>query len=806
MIRNYFIIAFRNLKRNAAYALINISGLAIGMAACLLIFLVVRYELSYNTFYPNYANIYHVATEDKTSDGIDYTPGIPYPALEALRTDLPQAKTGALFAAFGVQVTMPAAAGAENKKFIEDWGLFFADPEFAEIFSFKWLSGNASVLAEPNVIALTKSMAVKYFGDWKTATGKMIRLDNVMDVKVVGILEDTPSNSDYPLTMLGSLETIKNNKYYGYTTDWGSTTSNFQIFQLIAGKEEAEKVRKALEPLADKYYKNKGVNKRRNLLQPLSNIHFSQELPGFGDHITTRSTLLTLSLIGFFIILMACINFINLSTAQAVTRSKEVGVRKVLGSSRRQLFTQVMSETLLVVLVAAALALLMAWLALPYIKHIASISENLSFMNGQSALFILSTIIATTFLSGLYPALVVSGFSPAVALKNKIHSASIGGISLRRGLVVAQFAISQVLIVVTFVAMSQMNFIRTADLGFNKEAILLVGSSSDSSVVARHSAFKARLLQIPGVQLVSICSDAPSSDNNSATNFAFDHRPDENFSLYMKFGDPDYFKVFSLQFVAGMPYKAGDTSRKVVVNETLLQKLNMKDPQSAIGKQIRLGGGRWRSISGVVRDFKTNSLREQVKPMLIAQRVFFGHSHHSSIFSIKLHAANLKRTQEDVQKAWDKFFPEYAYNSAFMDESIAQFYRQEEQLSLLYKIFACLAVFISCLGLYGLVSFMAVQRTKEVGVRKVLGAGVASIVLLFSKEFTVLIALAFVIAAPLAWYFMNSWLDNFAYRVQIGWLVFVIALVSSMLVAWLTVGYKALRSAIANPVKSLRSE
>jgi putative ABC transport system permease protein len=367
--------------------------------------------------------------------------------------------------------------------------------------------------------------------------------------------------------------------------------------------------------------------------------------------------------------------------------------------------------------------------------------------------------------------------------------------------VVTQFAISQILIVTTIVAVSQMDFIRTADLGFDQEAVLLLPSSSDSAVMVKHAAFKQELLKIPGVRLVSICSDIPSSDNNSATNFAFNHKPDENFSLYLKFGDADYFKTFDLKMVAGEPYRMDDTSRKVVVNETLLRKLNVSDPQTAIGMEIRMGGGRWRKICGVVKDFKTNSLRETVKPLLIGIN-----KHHMGLFSVKLHTSSLKNSQDEIQKVWDKFFPDYAYSSSFMEEHIQSFYRQEEQMSLLYKIFASLAILISCLGLYGLVSFMAVQKTKEVGIRKVLGAGISNIVFLFSKEFTWLIAVAFVIAAPLAWYFMNSWLDNFAYRVHIGWTVFLIAILASMLVAWISVGYKALRAAVANPIKSLRTE
>lgn len=801
MISNYFKLAFRTLQRHKSYAFINVSGLAIGIASCLLIFLVVRYELNYNQNEPNVKRIYRVITQDKNEEGISYTPGIPFPALEALRTDFQGIKTGALFACFGAQVAIPSGTKNADKKFIENEGLFFCDQDYLTIFSYKWLSGGPSVLQKPNSIVLTRKMADKYFGDWKNAMGKQLKIDNLMDMKVAGILENPPLNSDFPATMFGSFITLKNNNYYEYTTDWGSTTSNFQVFMLLPPSVNEATVNKQLALVANKYYKNGHLNKRINILQPLEKIHFDTEIPGFGDHSTNKSTLLTLSMIGFLIIFMACINFINLSTAQAVKRSKEIGVRKVLGSNRSQIFLQVISETALIVLFSTLTGLLIAWLALPHIHHIISINEHLNIFSFQNISFLLLVMVIVTFLSGLYPAIVLSGFEPIRAIKNKISSASIGGISLRRGLVVTQFAISQILIIGTIVAISQMDFIRNADLGFNKEAILVISSSTDSSVLVRQKPFKENLLQIPGVKLVSLCSDVPSSNNNQSTNFAFDHQPDENFGLYTKFADADYFKTFDLKFAAGEAYIAGDTSGKVVVNETLLHKLNISEPTEAIGKQIRTGGGRWRTICGVVKDFKTNSLKEQVKPLLLAPR-----RSQFQIVAVKIQHTNLSTTQKHIQKSWDGFFPEYAYDSVFMDESIEEFYKQESQMALLYKIFAGLAIFISCLGLYGLVSFMTVQKTKEVGIRKILGASVRNILFLFSKEFMLLIGIAFVIAAPLSWYFMTNWLNNFAYRIQIGWDVFIVSVIISITVAWIAVGYKALRAAIINPVKSLRTE
>jgi len=390
-----------------------------------------------------------------------------------------------------------------------------------------------------------------------------------------------------------------------------------------------------------------------------------------------------------------------------------------------------------------------------------------------------------------------------LAIKYKITAASIGGIPLRRGLVVAQFSISQLLIIGTLVALNQMNYVNSADLGFNSSAVLVIPGYTDSLSLQKMDQFKQQLLQKPQVKSVSFASDAPSSDNNWASNFYFNQSPEDvDFIVFLKAGDADYFKTFGLQFVAGGGYAPSDTINQMVVNETLIKKLGIKNPKDALGKTLRIGArSSWAPIVGVVKDFKTNSLREEVKPIIIApgKRVL-------SLAAIKIQTGSLSKTVAEIRQLWEKTFPEYAYNGYFVDERIAEFYRQENQLALIYKLFAGIAIFISCLGLYGLVSFMAVQRTKEVGIRKVLGASVGSIVYLFSKEFLALLAISFLIAMPLGWYMMNGWLQNFVYRIDLGAGVFLAAIFLSVLIAGLTFGYKAVTTALVNPIKSLRSE
>ncbi|HEY4326947.1 MAG TPA: ABC transporter permease [Mucilaginibacter sp.] len=806
MIKNYFKIAWRNIIRHKGYSAINIAGLTVGIAACLLIFVIIQYELSFDSFQPNYKSIYHIVTQQMHADGTSYTPGTAGPATEALRLEFPQAKVASINTNYGCQITVEdnnTANATGGKKFTENVGVAFIEPEYFSIFNWKWLAGSAAVLTNPHMAVLDKSTATKYFGNWKNAMGRSIKMDNLIISKVAGIIEDAPTNSDFPFKVLISYITWKEYpKNYYYSDGWGLLSSNHQIFMLFPKNVSESNIDARLKKFTAKYYKT-GIKDQLIFTQPLAAMHFDTRFGStLGDHTTSMATLRTLSFIAILIIVMASINFINLSTAQSVGRSKEVGIRKVLGSTRKQLIMQVIGETAIIVLGAVVLAVVVAKIALPYLKNIASVPDDISLISSGSLLFLACTTVVVIILSGIYPALIVSGFKPVLALKNKITAASIGGIPLRRTLVVAQFAISQLLIIGTIVAVNQMDFVNKADLGFNKSAVLVIPGYTDSVSLLKMQAFKQQLLQNPAVKFASFSSDVPSSDNNSSTNFYFNQSKKElGFNAFLKIADADYFKTFGLRFTAGKGYEPSDTTRDVVVNQTMLRKLGVQRDEDAIGKTISMGGGPWAKITGVVEDFKTNSLRETVKPTII-----FPYKKYESQVAIKITTKNLNATVASIQKLWETTYPEYAYNGFFLDDSIAKFYKQENQLALVYKIFALIAIFISCLGLYGLVSFMAVQRTKEVGIRKVLGASISSIVFLFSKEFMILIIISFVIAVPAAWYIMTGWLQNFAYRISINASIFVAAIAVSIIIAWVTVAYKSINAALVNPVQSLKSE
>jgi predicted permease len=804
MLKNYFKTAFRNLQRNKAYAFINVLGLAIGIAACLLIFLVLEFETSFDNFHSKRDQIYRIGSKFITQDGVSYSAGTAFPLGPALRSELPQIKKVArILKGAGEPVTV-FDGGEQKRKFKAD--LYFAEPEFFSLFDFEWLAGDAkNVLTQPNSVALTKKTAEKYFGDWHAALGKTImRGTHKEEVYTVnGILNDVQPNTDFPLDVVVSFSTIRNTGLKTNLEDWVSTFGQAYTFVLLPSGTSISKLNSDLQALA-KRHKPSEYLKDSYTTQPLSEIHYDERFGNYRSHTFSRSLITALQLIGIFLILIACVNFVNLATAQAVNRSKEVGVRKVLGSSRKQLALQFLSETGIITLVAVLVAVAIAVFALPFLNQLLSVQMSMNLVKDPAIiLFLLVVLTVVTLLSGLYPALILSGFNPVTALKTKITSKMVGGLSLRRVLVVLQFVIAHGLIIGTLIVVSQMNFFRNATLGFDKAAIINVGIPGDSISRTKIDYLRNRLMENPDIKNVSFSFSSPAADGNWNSDFKFDHATkNTNFNANLKWADVDYFKTYNLQFVAGRPYYPSDTVREVVVNETLLHKLGITDPKQAIGKQLDFWEGQMVvPIVGVIRDFNSYSLRQPMAPVVLGtwKDVY-------QTINIKIKPDREKDVLPYVEKLWNETYPDFLYEYHFLDDTIANFYKEEARLSQLYKIFAAIAILISCLGLYGLVSFMAAQRTKEVGIRKVLGASVGNIVYLLSKEFSLLIIVAFALAAPLAYYIMHKWLQNYSYRIELGVSVFLLAIIGSMIIAWITVGHRAIKAALANPVKNLRTE
>jgi predicted permease len=802
MFRNYFKTALRNLKRNKAYAIINTLGLSVGIAACLLIFLVVQFESSFDNFHPKKNSIYRVATEFHNQDGISYSDGVSFPVAKGLRIDFPQIKEVASIFKNGGQITVEDKS-AQRKKLQED-NFFYAGPEFFTMFNFPWLAGNPkTALSNPNSAVLTQKTAEKYFGNWKSAIGKTIKYENKDPYTITGILKNTPDNTDFPLAVVVPYSALQHTYIKNNMDDWVSTFGGAYTFVVLPDNFPVSKFNAQLKSFAKKHkpaeYAQDGY-----IAQPLNEIHYDERFGNYNEHTFSHSLIKALSLIGIFLIVIACVNFINLATAQAVNRSKEVGVRKVLGSNRKQLAFQFLGETALIVITAIVLAILISFIALSFLNKLLETQISMSFAGNPALIvFVVAAAILVTLLAGIYPAIILSGFNPITALKSKVTAKMVGGISLRRALVILQFAIAHILIIGMFIVVSQMNFFRNASLGFDKAAIINLPLPGDSTSKTKIDYVRNQLLANTNITNVSFSFTSPSSESNWNSDFKFNHSPKTtDFSANLKWADAEYFKTFNLQFVAGHPYSAGDTVREFVVNETLLRKLGIRNPQDAIGKEINFwNGGKVANIVGVIKDFNSYSLREPMAPVVLStwRDVY-------QTINIKIKPNSEKTVLPYIEKIWTSTYPDYVYNYEFLDQTIKNFYKQEDQLSQLYKIFAGIAIFISCLGLYGLVSFMAVQRTKEVGIRKVLGASARNIIYLLSKEFTILIIIAFVISAPIAYFIMHKWLQNYTYRIPLSASIFILAIISSIVIAWITVAHRAIKAAMANPVRSLRTE
>ncbi len=798
MIKNYLKIAWRNLTRHKVYTTINILGLTLGMACGILIFALVSYHLSFDNFHADADRVYRLVTEAHRGGNVNYASSVPGPLGKVFREDYTFSEKVARIATFR-DALISCKEDGEVRKFKEEEGVAFAEPEFFDIFNFPLLQGDRkTVLTEPNTAIITKRMAQKYFGD-ADPVNRMLRLDSWIDFRITGVLKDLPANTDHRAEIYLSYPTFRQyNSWMSSEDAWGGISSDFQCFVRLRKDVSPEQVELVL-PAYVKKYRAESKNVHHYKLQPLSDMHFNFR---YGGEVPS-SVLWALSLIGLFLIVTACVNFINLATARAFNRSREVGVRKVLGSTRRQVFGQFLMETGLITVVAAILAFVFALVAFPAVNEWFRAQLTLYFLlNWQFAVFILVLIITVTFMAGSYPGLVLSGFHPVITLKGSILQRNTSGYNTRRSLIVVQFVISQLLIIGMIVMANQMRYATESDLGFDRDAVVMLPIAIGSETQTKNT-LKTQFLGLPGVKQVSLCRAAPLSDNNWSTSPWYDNRSEaENFGISIRSADAQYIPMFGLELVAGRNIFPSDTVREFVVNEMFVKKLSLQSPQEVIGKMLSLNGGTLRGpIVGVVRDFHDRSLMEQINAVCISS-----HGSDYNNYAVKIDLTGAAVTLAALEKTWSEKHPDQLFEYQFLDEQIADLYEPVALMLDLIEVFAVIAVFIGCLGLYGVVSFMASRKTKEIGIRKVLGSTTIQIVGIFASEFSRLIVIAFLIAAPLAWWLMNEWLRNFAYQIDLKWWMFASAGAGAMVIALLTVSSQAIRTALANPVKSLRAE
>ena len=732
MLTNYIKIVFRTLKRNKAYAGINVIGLALGMACTLLIFMLVTYHLHFDNFHANADRIYRIVTEQHR-DVISYTPGVPSPLGKAFREEYDFAETVARIAT-EENMTITVDDGKEVRLYKEEGGVAVAEPAYFDIFNFPLLTGDVkTALTQPNTGIITEHLAKKYFGN-ENPINKTIQFGNKIAVRITGVLKDLPQNTDQKTEIFVSYPTLKQYNEFLGGDSWSGISGGMNCYIRLRPQVTVAQV-EAVFPAYVTKYRPASTNVHHYKLQPLADIHFNAR---YGGAIAKRN-LWVLAFIGFFLIITACVNFINLATAQTLSRAKEVGVRKVLGSRRGQLFWQFIAQTGVITGLALVLAVLLAVVVLPYVNTWFKTHISVAMLiDPQLLLFVPLLVVFVTFVAGSYPGLILAGFQPVVALKGKLSQQNIGGFNTRRALIITQFALSQVLVIGLIVIAKQMNYARQSDLGFDKDAVVMIPIGSEYQ---KAKSIKGQFEQLAGVRDVSLCFAAPASNgDNWNTTPRYNNNPDEEaFRISVKAADADYLKTFGLTLVAGRNVFPADTAREFVVNEAFARKLNLASPQELLGKKLQVNAQFDGPIVGVVKDFHDLSFHEEINPIGI-----FSSPELYNTFAVKLNTGNLVATMETLKNTWSSNNPGKIYNYEFVDDDIASFYETESLMLNLIQVFSALALFIGCLGLYGLVSFMAVQKTKEIGIRKVLGSTIGQILWIFGKEFARLILVAFV--------------------------------------------------------------
>lgn len=789
-------IVLRNLWKNKGYTLINVFGLSVGMASCILIFMFIRYQLNFDKGYKNDDRIYRFVTDWTYNSYQDYSQGVPVPLPAAVRNEFTGVDKVAGIVRAGGLILIKDTNGANRIKTYQN--VYFTEPGFFDIFKISWLSGNPEKdLSGPGTVALSESTAKKFFGGTQQAMGKSMQYGGKMALKVIGVFKDQPLQSSFPLEVVISFQSYahKDNK------EWDAVSSSMQCYVLFSEGLKPEDFKGQLDRFNDKYYRQQHLpGNQRNAFQALKDIHFNTRYGNFAEFSMTKKEIYVLGLIGLFLILTACINFINLATAQAINRSKEVGVRKVMGSKRQQLIGYFLTETMAITICSLLFAGMMAELALPYLQNLLGIRLGEDLFTAPAALlFMVLLALFVGFMAGFYPALVMSGFSPALAIKNKVV-VNKSGLSLRKVLVVFQFSMTIILLICTLVVMKQMDYVRKRPLGFNSDAVVMVNVPSGGGYEGKHASFKERLSRIAGVNGLSFCSTPPLSGDMNTTAFKLNGLENKDFEVRISRVDENYFKLFDLKIITGKVFAKNDSLNGYVVNETFLKKIYIDDPQKALGKIVEQNGHA-APIVGVVKDFNDLSLQENISPMILCNGKDFYYT-----IAVKLDSKQILPAMKEIETLWNNTFPDDVYYSWFVNDGFARYYKSERLMGTMFRLSATLVICISFIGLFGLISFVATQRTREVAIRKVLGASTYQVMRLLNSAFLLMVFMANLLAWPLAYIFVSRWLSGFAYHIELSVWPFVFAMLLSMLITLITVSIRSYRAAIANTVDALKYE
>ena len=817
MLYNYLKTAFRSLTRNKIFSLINITGLSIGISAALVIFLIVQHDFSFDKFQKEGSRIYRAVSVFTFSGETYRNSGIPYPLANTVRKEATGLTIIAPFTLWteNQKLEVPGTGNTPSLKLKKYQKPVFADSAYFAMLPYQWIAGNINTsLQEPYQVVITEKAAELYFPKMQPAEiiGKQILFDDTVRTTVSGIVKNFKENTDFNFTTFVSRATQeKTTLKPQYWDEWNNTTGNAQLFVQLAPGSSVSHIEKQANDFLKKYTKKEPGDKSTHAiqLQPLSDLHFNADYGNFGQRTAHKPTLYGLLAVAVFLLLLGCINFINLTTAQASQRAREIGIRKTMGSSKKQLIFQFLSETFFITLIATVVSILITPLLLKIFSDF--IPPELKFNLLQQPLLILFLgllILAVSVLSGFYPAWVLSAFKPVNVLKNQSNFTA--GKSrkawIRKSLTVSQFMIAQVFILATLVVSKQIHYTLNKDLGFKKNAIVYFDVNYRDTIAQHKVILAEKIRAIPEVSGLSLSTGTPTSTNNWSSSIKYTNgKKDIETDVEMKFGDTAYLRQFQLKLVAGANFEKSDTVTQFLINQTYSRILGFANPQDAIGKHLEWSGKQIR-IAGVLADFHQQSLHEKIKPLVLGnwgkiQRVF-----SISLQPRTADGNNWKAAIGKIEKIWKAIYPEEDFEYEFLDDTVAKYYKAEQDISSLLKWATGLAIFISCLGLLGLVMYTTHLRTKEIGVRKVLGASVTQIVSILSKDFLVLVLIAFLVAAPAAWWAMHKWLQNFAYRTPVNPWLFLGAGLLTLFIALLTISFQTFKAASANPVKSLRTE
>ncbi len=811
MIKHYFKIVLRNLWRNKTYSFINIFGLTLGLICFLLIALYVFDELTYDSFHKNAGNTYRVVETKVSPEGKESkVAAVGYKIAEQSPASIPEVKKAARFTTFGrVNVSDPATTNTFYESFSA------ANPELLQVFDFKLIEGNrATALTAPNSVILTEETAEKIFGV-SSVVGRTLQTDaDSVPYTITGILQNFPSNSHISFNLLFSESSLSGQRYEDFiASDWSS--NNYTTYLTLDKKADVEKTTQKLNQLVVANRTDNKV-KRSFSLQPLTAIHFySAGIEGNpAERKGNLSYIYVFSIVALFVLLIACINYMNLTTARFANRGKEIAVRKVTGALRSNLIGQFLSEALLIAIIALILSLGVTKLLLPAFNAFTEKQLDLGVTTDPRIWFgIIAAVLVVGLFAGAYPALFQSRLKPLLLLKNKIQQSKTH-LSLRKGLVVFQFFLSIIMIVSTIVVFMQMKYVDTADMGFNKEQLLVVDINS-GAVRRGAETIKAEYAKIPNVKSVSVTSRVPGEwkiipkvkvKSQGSGNV-------ENDMFYMA-ADDQFLKTFEVGLIGGRNFSASAAdSSAVMINETAAKMLGIKEPSGNLieipsvdfsGNVSNLAAPFRPRVVGIVKDFNFRSLREKVAPLILAYRS--NPVHNIDYFTVRLNTSNVEQALQQLENVLHKVDANHLFEYNFLDKQWDNFYRDDQKRQVIFLVIAGLTILIACLGLFGLATYAAEQRIREIGIRKVLGASVSALVTMLSKDFIKLVLIASLLAIPVAWWLMSNWLSDFAYRTKIYWWIFVVAGALALLVALFTVGLKALKAAITNPVKSLRTE